>query len=154
MTTALSPPSATALPASPFKGLAPFEDSSLDAMLFFGREREREIITANLLAARTTVLHGASGVGKTSVLRAGVAYELRRLDQESVAEGRGRELAVVVFGSWSGDPLAGLRAAVTGQLFDEPADRRVDPQQDEDWRSTEHERWREFVRATEALDAL
>ena len=27
---------------APFKGLAPFEDSELDALLFFGRERERE----------------------------------------------------------------------------------------------------------------
>ena len=25
---------------SPYKGLAPFEDSELDALLFFGRERE------------------------------------------------------------------------------------------------------------------
>ena len=57
---------------APFKGLASFEDSPLDAMLFFGREREREIITANLLAARLTVLYGPSGVGKSSLLRAGV----------------------------------------------------------------------------------
>jgi len=60
-------------PESPYKGLASFEDSPLDAMLFFGREREREIITANLLAARLTVLYGPSGVGKSSLLRAGVA---------------------------------------------------------------------------------
>ena len=29
-------------PASPYKGLAPFGDSELDALLFFGRERERD----------------------------------------------------------------------------------------------------------------
>jgi glycerol kinase len=34
-----------------------------------------------------------------------------------------------------------------------PADRRVEPERDDDWRRSEHERWREFVRATEALDA-
>ena len=56
----------------PFKGLASFEDSDVDARLFFGREREREIIVANLLASRLTVLYGESGVGKSSVLRAGV----------------------------------------------------------------------------------
>jgi hypothetical protein len=28
-------------PVSPFKGLAAFEDSELDALFFFGRERER-----------------------------------------------------------------------------------------------------------------
>jgi glycerol kinase len=33
-----------------------------------------------------------------------------------------------------------------------PADRSVDPERDEGWRTAEHERWREFVRATEALD--
>lgn len=33
-----------------------------------------------------------------------------------------------------------------------PPDRRIDAERDEEWRSTEHERWREFVRATEALD--
>jgi glycerol kinase len=34
-----------------------------------------------------------------------------------------------------------------------PADRRVEPERDDDWRRSEHERWRAFVRATEALDA-
>jgi glycerol kinase len=52
--------------------------------------------------------------------------------------------------------LAGVGAGVIGSLTDLPemlpADRSVDPQQGEDWRSTEHERWREFVKATEALD--
>jgi hypothetical protein len=33
-----------------------------------------------------------------------------------------------------------------------PADRRVDPERDEAWRTAEHDRWKEFVRATEALD--
>jgi glycerol kinase len=52
--------------------------------------------------------------------------------------------------------LAGVGAGVIGSLTDLPEmlppDRRVDPEQDEKWRSTEHERWREFVGATEALD--
>src|SRR3954465_14572609 len=33
-----------------------------------------------------------------------------------------------------------------------PADRRVAPQREEQWRGPEHERWRDFVRATEVLD--
>src|SRR5436309_10891384 len=41
---------------------------------------EIEVIVANLMAARLTVLFGASGVGKTSLLRAGVAHRLRRTD--------------------------------------------------------------------------
>src|SRR6266540_6471264 len=60
-------------PISPYKGLAPFEDSTLDALLFFGRERETEVIVANLLASKLTVLYGPSGVGKSSILRAAVA---------------------------------------------------------------------------------
>jgi WD40 repeat protein len=88
-------------PASPYKGLAPFDDSDVDGLLFFGRERDSEIIAANLLAARLTVLYGTSGVGKSSVLRAGVA---RRLRSEPHAE-------VIVFSSWSGETAAPIRAA-------------------------------------------
>ena len=49
-------------------GLAPFEDSELDALYFFGRERDTEIVVANLIASRLTVLYGPSGVGKSSLL--------------------------------------------------------------------------------------
>jgi WD40 repeat protein len=93
-----------AAPPSPFKGLAPFDDSDLDALLFFGRARETEVIAANLMAARVTVLYGPSGVGKTSVLRAGVAYRLRR-EQDA---------HVVVFSSWPDDPVSGLIGALGG----------------------------------------
>jgi glycerol kinase len=52
--------------------------------------------------------------------------------------------------------LAGVGAGVIGSLTDLPGmlppDRRVEPERDEEWRSAEHERWREFVKATEALD--
>jgi WD40 repeat protein len=65
---------------TPYKGLAPFEDSELDALLFFGRERETEIIVSNLLASKLTVLYGPSGVGKSSILRAAVVRRLRELE--------------------------------------------------------------------------
>ncbi len=87
----------------PYKGLAPFEDSDDDARFFFGREREREIICANLMASKLTVLYGDTGVGKSSVLRAGVARFLRTQD-----EARG----VVVFDNWKDDPAQGLAAAL------------------------------------------
>jgi WD40 repeat protein len=110
---------AVASPPSPFKGLAPFEDSDLDALLFFGREVESEVIAANLMAARMTVLYGPSGVGKSSVLRAGVAHRLR------LEEG----VDVVVFSTWTGDPVAALIEAVGGSgeslvdALEESADR-------------------------------
>jgi glycerol kinase len=33
-----------------------------------------------------------------------------------------------------------------------PPDRRVEPERDDSWRQAEHQRWQDFVRATEALD--
>jgi len=101
---------ALAAPPSPYKGLAAFADSELDALFFFGREREIEIIAANLVAARLTVLYGPSGVGKTSLLRAGVANRLR-------SEGA----AIAVVSTWSGDPVSGLLSAVEREV------RRVAP---------------------------
>ena len=90
-------------PPSPYKGLAPFEDTELDALLFFGREREREVIVANLLASRLTVLYGASGVGKSSLLRAAVAHRASR---------GARTPRSSFYSSWAGDPGAGSRAAI------------------------------------------
>jgi WD40 repeat protein len=99
--------SATAgAPTTPFKGLAAFQDTELDALLFCGREREREVVVANLLASRLTVLYGASGVGKTSLLRAAVAHSL----------GRVHNAVVVVYSSWAGDPRAGF-----GEVIDTAA---------------------------------
>jgi WD40 repeat protein len=103
---------------SPYKGLVPFEDTELDALLFFGRERESEIIAANVLAARLTVLYGPSGVGKTSVLQAGVAHRLRQRARENIEERGHPEFVIVVFDGWSDDPVSGLRAAVRRELSD------------------------------------
>jgi WD40 repeat protein len=75
-----------AAPVSPFKGLAAFEDSELDALFFFGRERECTVLVANMLASRLTVLYGESGVGKSSLLAAGVGRELRALAAGAVVE--------------------------------------------------------------------
>ena len=96
----------------PFKGLARFEDTDVDAALFFGRERDREIIVANLVAARLTVLYGASGVGKSSLLRAGVAHHLRAFAEPMV---------VVVFDAWQNDPAERLKRAVADAAGIAPA---------------------------------
>jgi WD40 repeat protein len=104
-------------PASPYKGLAPFEDSELDATFFFGREREREIIAANLIAYRLTVLYGASGVGKSSVLRAGVVYQLRRQALENKELLGHPQLSIAALSGWSGDPVAELLGDVHRELM-------------------------------------
>jgi WD40 repeat protein len=90
------------VPESPYKGLASFEDSELDALLFFGREREVAAVAANVLANRLTVLYGPSGVGKSSLLGAGVARRLRELSGAPV----------VVHDAWAEDPAARLIASV------------------------------------------
>jgi WD domain, G-beta repeat len=91
---------------APYKGLTPYAED--DAPFFFGREVERELIIANLTVSRLTLLYGASGVGKSSVLRAGVAHRLRQLAQQNLAEHGMPEFAVVVFSAWRDDPLPAL----------------------------------------------
>jgi WD40 repeat protein len=95
----------TRVTGSPYKGLAPFEDSEVDALLFFGRNRETETIAANLQASRLTVLYGPTGVGKSSILRAGVAHRLRKEP----------DVDVLVLDSWEGDAAATLRDAAEPQ---------------------------------------
>jgi WD40 repeat protein len=115
----------TAALAAPFRGLAPFDESELDALLFFGRERETEVAVANLLAARLTILYGPSGVGKSSVLRAGVARRIRELAARR-AIGRGPDGAVVVVAAWADDPVAAIADAVATEVGS-LVRRRVEP---------------------------
>jgi WD40 repeat protein len=107
---------APALPDCPYKGLVPFDEA--DYAFFFGRETERELIAANLLAARLTVLYGPSGVGKSSALLAGAAHDLREECRANKRERGTPEHAVVVFRSWRDDPVAGLVAAARAEVAD------------------------------------
>jgi WD40 repeat protein len=95
----------TGVPESPYKGLAAFEDSELDALLFFGREPEIDAVAANVLASRLTVLYGPSGVGKSSLLSAGVARRLREWS----------DAPVVVHDAWAEDPEGGLISSVRAE---------------------------------------
>ena len=88
-------------PRSPFKGLSAFDDSELDALFFFGRELERDLVAANVVAKRMTVLYGESGVGKSSLLRAAVVRRLRELEPDAV---------VTLFDTWSDDVSSMLDA--------------------------------------------
>jgi WD40 repeat protein len=98
------------MPDAPYVGLKPYTDE--DAFRFFGREKERKIISANLIASRLTLLYGASGVGKSSVLRAGVLYHLRQLAQRNLAEHGTPDFVVVYFNSWREDPMLYLTLCV------------------------------------------
>lgn len=96
---------------TPYVGLVPYGEE--DADFFFGREEEVEIVAANLRASRLTIVYGASGVGKTSLMHAGV---VRRLREQSRAQSTGQRkrapLAVCVFAAWRDDPIPGLAGAM------------------------------------------
>jgi WD40 repeat protein len=114
-------PSGTRRPDSPYKGLIPYEEA--DAPYFFGRDRDREVIISNLLASRLTVLSAESGVGKTSVLRAGVVHELRRQARTDLAEDGRLRYVVVDFAAWNDDPIEGLAKAIEGAATELRGDR-------------------------------
>jgi hypothetical protein len=59
----------------PYVGLDPFKSEY--APFFFGRERDSRVIADSVAARRITILFGASGVGKSSVLNVGLPAELR-----------------------------------------------------------------------------
>lgn len=97
--------------ATPYVGLVPYDEA--DADFFFGRDEEKRIVTGNLRASRLTIVYGSSGVGKTSLLRAGVVNDLRRQMLEGAQAVPDRApFAVCVFGAWRDDPVAGLMAAL------------------------------------------
>src|SRR5919202_4560875 len=136
----------TTLPATPYKGLTAYDEN--DAPFFFGRESECEIITANLLATRLTLLYGASGVGKSSVLRAGAAYNIRQLSQQNVVEFGTPKLVVVVYDSWRDEPIAGLVARIENAIVQAWNDRPVDPVRPERTLAQTLHAWTERVDGT------
>jgi WD40 repeat protein len=117
VTVAAAPPkSRVVVPETPYVGLTPFTES--DAPFFFGREKERRIISANLLASRLTLLYGASGVGKSSIIRAGVQRDFRVRSEQALASGGFPESIVVVFTGWRDDPVSGLADCIAGSVKD------------------------------------
>ncbi len=103
---------------TPYKGLRPFDDADSDVPFFFGRDRDRELIVANLVASRLTVLYGETGVGKSSVLRAGVAHHLRAEARRSREHEGSPEVAVAVFDDWKSDPIQGVVTAAATSVRD------------------------------------
>src|SRR6266545_326724 len=91
---------------TPYAGLVPYEADHTD--YFFGRDRERRIITANLTASRLTLLYGESGVGKSSVLAAGVQAHLQEEARENTLKDGAPGFAVAIYNRWQDDPVVGL----------------------------------------------
>ena len=100
----------------PYRGLLPYREE--DSKYFFGRENWCTIIPNNLLASPLTLLYGPSGVGKSSVLLAGVASRLKQQAKESVANATLPIKLLIVCREWQDDPLAKVRAQIQREFED------------------------------------
>src|SRR5918992_1578553 len=117
MTSATAPPGRRGERAGstcPYRGLVPFTERDSD--FFFGRGAEREIIAANLIASRLTLLYAPSGVGKSSVLLAGVVHDLGVMAEDDVARGAPPEYVPVVVRRWREDPLGAVGTAAASRV--------------------------------------
>ncbi|HET7501356.1 MAG TPA: protein kinase [Kofleriaceae bacterium] len=109
---------------NPFAGLAPFQEA--DADRFHGRSREVGAVLARLRSCPLVALAGPSGVGKSSLVRAGVIPQLKR-------SGEGWDAFIVRPGR---SPLASLSAILidlarsatdpTADALDAEGERSVD----------------------------
>ncbi|MDA0162867.1 hypothetical protein OM076_21515 [Solirubrobacter ginsenosidimutans] len=94
----------------PYVGLNYFLEA--DADYFFGREVESRRVIGNLLATRLTLLYAQSGVGKSSLLRAGAAATLRSAARATFEEDGAPDFVPVVFSAWHGDVETSLADAI------------------------------------------
>ena len=81
-------------PVVPFVGLRPFDYE--DRNVFFGRDREVEALTNLVSSSTMVVVHAPSGLGKSSLLNAGLIPALHDEDTMEVVSCR----------TWREDPLA------------------------------------------------
>ncbi|NML15012.1 nSTAND1 domain-containing NTPase [Azohydromonas caseinilytica] len=105
---------ALSLPPRPYPGLRPFDCSEWP--IFFGRERMVDAVVTRLVRRQFIVVHGDSGSGKSSLIRAGV---LPRLHQEQGRGGMRWRTCVALPGGGPLDNLARALAALDGSGNDE-----------------------------------
>lgn len=100
---------AVATRQSPYRGLVPYEQD--DMPYFRGRQQEVEAVFERLFASRLTLVYGASGSGKSSILRAGVMSRLKEHDLT---------VPVLVTG-WHDDPIT-----IINEALDDVVERQAD----------------------------
>lgn len=98
----------SALEEPPYRGLRPFEDHH--SALFFGRDMEIRDILEQLRGAPLVVVTGPSGIGKSSLCRAGVLPQVA-----AGGLGSGRHFLTLTLRPGVA-PLAALREALTTRL--------------------------------------
>lgn len=62
----------------PYVGTQPFEEK--ENFIFFGRERDTEILINNIYNSQFLVMFAPSGVGKSSLINAGIIPQLRKVE--------------------------------------------------------------------------
>jgi ABC-type phosphate transport system ATPase subunit len=62
---------------NPYPGLRPFQHS--EEAIFFGRDRMIDDVIDRLAESQLVLVHGSSGCGKSSLIRAGVLARLERM---------------------------------------------------------------------------
>lgn len=104
-------------PSSPFQGLQPFPEARSD--YFFGRALDVVLVADNARAHPLTVLFGPSGVGKTSLLHAGVIPRIRH-ENASRREAFGQvETVVAACSDWRDDPVRAMSEAIRAAFRDQ-----------------------------------
>ena len=87
------------LQKEPYPGLRPYTEEQHH--YFFGRDHDCRVLIDKILSNKLTLLFAASGVGKSSLLRAAVLPSIRHPEHEN--------LDAVYYNDWVGDPFSGLR---------------------------------------------
>ena len=99
------------LPERPYKFLDYFE--AADQAIFFGRDEEAGILQNQIMAHKLTILFGQSGVGKTSLINAGIIPRLEEEGYTSLYLRVLREPAASIASSLSQDatsPISNLQS--------------------------------------------
>jgi WD40 repeat protein len=136
MTAPLLVEAARAVAQSPYVGLVPYTEA--DQAFFFGRARDTDLLVDNVIAFPITIMYGPSGVGKSSLVSAGVIPALIGRAQPVGDGATGDRIAPVAMRAWRDDPRSGLALALTQAAR---ASRHVDappPLHDPLWRHVVH----------------
>jgi hypothetical protein len=110
--TMLEDPFDATLDFPPYPGLRPF--ASAEWPIFFGRETMTDEIIDLVTKKHLVVVHGDSGSGKSSIVRAGVLVQLQQ--GHAATDASWRTCAMLP----REDPLGNLARALAGLLADEP----------------------------------
>jgi formylglycine-generating enzyme required for sulfatase activity len=113
-----------AIPANPYRGLAPFERD--DQALFFGREPDIQAVLERLRRQPLVLVVADSGAGKSSLCRAGV---LSRASVGALSEGKPLATPTVTPGRRPLEALAAALAPDFGSAEEVARSLRVEPEQ-------------------------